>query len=157
MRHTKREDAVARITVVNDRPDFLEVMREILEPADHAVTTLNGDELDVAELAATGPDLLIIDLRLDAQRSRLSGWEMVVLARADHRLEGVPIVLCSADRQGTLEHGDELQALTDVHVLLKPFRLGEVEELVSRLLDREATPMAAALEPPMVTEAGGPP
>ena len=87
---------MARITVVNDRPDFLDVMREILEPEDHAVTTLNGDGIDIAELAETRPDLLIVDLRLDPHRSRLNGSEIVVLARADHRLEEVPIILCSS-------------------------------------------------------------
>ncbi len=133
---------VARVTVVNDRPEFLDVMREILEPAGHEVTTMEGDELDVDQLAATQPDLLIIDLRLDPEKSRLTGWDIIVLARADDRTGSVPIILCSADQIGTRDHGDELQALADVHILLKPFALAEMEDLVRRLLAREAEPTA---------------
>jgi hypothetical protein len=58
--------------------------------------------------------------------------------------------------QGTVAHGDELQALTDVHVLLKPFRVGEVEELVARLLVRGATPTGPPPEPVPSAEVGGP-
>jgi DNA-binding response OmpR family regulator len=130
------------VTVVNDRPEFLELMREILEPAGHLVSTLTGDGLGVDQLAATEPDLLIIDLRLDPDRTRLTGWDFIVLARADDRTSAVPIVLCSADQTGTRDHGDELQALADVHVMLKPFAVAEMEELVRRLLAREPEPVA---------------
>jgi hypothetical protein len=80
---------------------------------------------------------MVIDLRLDPDRSRLTGWDIIVLARAHDRTGTVPIILCSADRIGTQDHGDELQALTDVHILLKPFAVDEMEELVGRLLARE--------------------
>lgn len=135
---------MARVTVVNDRPEFLEVMREILEPAGHDVTTLSGDGLGVDELAGTEPDLMVIDLRLDPDKSRLTGWDIIVLARADDRTGTVPIILCSADRIGTQDHGDELQALSDVHILLKPFAVEVMEELVGRLLSREPALQAEA-------------
>ena len=116
---------MARITVVNDQREFLEVMDEILTTAGHDVTPLKGDGVGVDDLARTRPELLVIDLRLDSNEGRLTGWDLLVLARADDRLQQIPIVLCSADHAGAKVHAEELQALTDVHLLLKPFSIAE--------------------------------
>ncbi len=58
------EGAVARVTVVNDNPEFLELMRELIEDERHVVTTIDGDRDDaLALVVASRPELLIIDLR----------------------------------------------------------------------------------------------
>jgi DNA-binding response OmpR family regulator len=53
---------MARITVVNDYPDFIEMMTSILdEMAGYEVTGLDAADATVEALAATHPDLLIVD------------------------------------------------------------------------------------------------
>lgn len=120
-----------RISVVNDNPDFLELMSAILaEDAGYEVTLFNGDKTSIDELAESRPDLIIVDLILGGA----SGWELVVLSRADDRLSGVPIIICSADVIALRDRAEELERVGSLHVLAKPFSIDEVTELVDRLV-----------------------
>ncbi|MGH2402313.1 MAG: response regulator [Candidatus Limnocylindria bacterium] len=120
-----------RITVINDNPDFLDLMRAILdEDAGYAVTLFAGDATAIGEIAASEPDLIIVDLLLGGA----SGWEIVTLARADQRLADVPVVICSADVTALKDREAELERIGNVHVLAKPFGIDEVTELVERLI-----------------------
>ena len=123
-----------RISVVNDNPEFLELMSAILaEDAGYDVTLFNGEETSMDEIAASEPHLLIIDLLLGGA----SGWEIVALARADERLASVPVLICSADVTALRERADELERIADLHVLRKPFGVDELTDTVAGLLDRE--------------------
>ncbi len=120
-----------RITVINDNPDFLELMRAILdEDAGYAVTLFAGDATATSEIAASDPDLIIVDLLLGGA----SGWEIVTLTRADPRFADVPVVICSADVTALKDRAEELERIGNVHVLAKPFGIDEVTELVERLI-----------------------
>jgi len=120
-----------RISVINDNPDFLELMSAILsEDAGYEVTLVKGDETTIAEIAEAAPHLLIIDLRLGGA----SGWEIVTLSRADERLADVPIIICSADVITLRDREAELKQIGNVHLLAKPFGIDELTELVERLI-----------------------
>src|SRR2546423_5366795 len=66
-----------RITVVNDNPEFLELMDALLEQdSGYDVTTIDADTLDDVEPIRTSqPDPLIIDLRW--RRNGLTGWDVL--------------------------------------------------------------------------------
>ncbi len=120
-----------RISVVNDNPNFLELMSAILdEDAGYEVTLFNGDKTSIDELAESRPDLIIVDLILGGA----SGWELVVLSRADDRLSAVPIIICSADVIALRDREEELVRVGSLHVLTKPFSINEITELVDRLV-----------------------
>ena len=122
-----------RITVVNDNPEFLDLMTAILdEDAGYDVTLFAGDKTSINEIAASHPDLMIVDLLLGGA----SGWEIVTLSRADDRLAGIPIIVCSADVTGLRARGPELERVGNVHVLPKPFGIAEMTELVEKLIGR---------------------
>ena len=129
---------MARLTVVNDSDEFLGVMTEVIREAGHQCTALRGETVTLDDIAATDPELLIVDLRLESGVLN-DGWGIVVGARAHPRLADVPIIICSGDVQFLRERADEIAALADVHTLAKPFRLAEVEDLVTRLLDRASS------------------
>jgi DNA-binding response OmpR family regulator len=122
-----------RITVVNDNPDFLDLVQEALEGAGYAVSVHQGRGLDVDGLVATRPDLLIVDLRLEPGHH--TGWEFLVLARAHPALADVPVIVCSADVAELDERADELRELANTHVLPKPFALAELEGVVGTALN----------------------
>jgi CheY-like chemotaxis protein len=135
-----------RITVVNDTPEFLELMDEILgREAGFDVSPLHGEQVTIDEIANTQPDLLLVDLRLGGGNP--TGWDIVLMARVDDRLREVPLIVCSADLQQLRQREEEMSAMADVHVLPKPFNLDVLEELVGRLLGREAGP-PALMRPP---------
>ena len=122
-----------RISVVNDNPDFLELMSAILdEDAGYDVQLFNGKEMGIDELAASDPNLIVVDLLLGGA----SGWEVVTLSRADQRLADVPIIVCSADVVALRDRAEELASIGKVHVMAKPFGIDELTDLVERLVGR---------------------
>ena len=127
------ESRSPRISVVNDNPEFLELMSAILdEDAGYDVQLFNGKDMGVDALAASHPNLIIVDLLLGGA----SGWEVVTLSRADQRLADVPIIVCSADVAALRERAEELESIGKVHVLAKPFGIDQITELVERLIGR---------------------
>jgi DNA-binding response OmpR family regulator len=122
-----------RISVLNDNPDFLELMSAILdEDAGYDVQLFDGKETGIGELAASDPNLIIVDLLLGGA----SGWEIVTLSRADERLADVPIIVCSADVAALRDRAAELESVGNVHVLAKPFGIDDITALVERLIGR---------------------
>lgn len=120
-----------RISVINDNPDFLDLMSAILdEDAGYEVTLVKGEQATIAEIADSRPDLLIVDLLLGGA----SGWEIVALSRADERLSSVPIIICSADVIALRDRENEMKQIADLHVLAKPFGIDELTKLVERLI-----------------------
>ena len=73
---------------------------------------------------------MIVDLVLGGA----SGWEIVVLSRADDRLATLPILVCSADVAALREKGEELERIGNVHILEKPFGIDEITDIVERLV-----------------------
>ena len=125
-----------RITVINDNPDFLELMGAILDDeSGYEVRLLDGDETGLEQLQETSPDLIIVDLLL----GRASGWELIALARADATLREVPIIVCSADVNQLRERAEELADIGDVHMLKKPFAVDELTSLVDDLIGQPAS------------------
>ncbi len=127
------EHARPRISVLNDNADFLELMSAILdEDAGYEVRLFDGKQTPMRELAASEPDLVIVDLLLGGA----SGWEIVTLCRADPALAEVPIIVCSADVTALRERAEELERIGNVHVLPKPFGIDEITGLVESLVGR---------------------
>jgi DNA-binding response OmpR family regulator len=125
----------ARIVVINDAPDFLDVVTEILEVDGYAVIPYAGEDLSVDELASRDPDLVILDLRLWAGEREISGWEFMLLIRSHDALREVPVIVCSADSDQLREREEELQEIANSYVLPKPFEINELEQMVRAALD----------------------
>ena len=128
-----------RITVVNDNPEFLELMNALLEQdSGYDVTTIDADTLDDVEPIRTSqPDLLIIDLRW--RRDGLAGWDVLLAVRADSELEQLPIILCTGDLQSLEEHAQTIADDVKVATLQKPFHVEDLEARVRQFVG-EATP-----------------
>lgn len=133
------ETARPRISVVNDNPDFLELMSAILDDdAGYDVSLFDGEKTSIDELVSSEPDLVIVDLVLGGA----SGWEIVTLTRAEPKLADLPIIICSADVSALRERSDELGRIGNVHILEKPFSLDEITDAVARLIGR-GTPVTS--------------
>lgn len=119
-----------RITVVNDNPEFLELMHALLEEnSGYDVTTIDGDTIhDVEPIRQSHPDLLVIDLRW--RRDGLAGWDILLAVRGDAELSQLPIILCTGDLRGLEEHAEAIAQDSIVETLQKPFQVAELEDLV---------------------------
>lgn len=124
---------MARITVVNDNPAFLELIGEILGDERHQTTLIDGDFADaLAQIKASAPDLLMIDLRMSGER--LHGWEIAQEVRADPSLDGLPVLVCSADVDGLHQIAEDLEKTQLVRALQKPFAIDDLNAAVDALL-----------------------
>ena len=126
-----------RITVVNDNPEFLELVHDILEGDRYDATTIDGDRPDaLARIRESRPDLLIIDLRLGTQG--LNGWRIAQKVRAEEEFDGLPVLVCSADVLALKEIEEDLARERQVESLSKPFSIGQLTEAVDRLISEAA-------------------
>ena len=121
------------ITVVNDNPEFLEVMRDILEDERYAVTTIDGD-LDGAlrRVLESRPDLLILDLRMGSDQ--LHGWDIAQEIRRAPALQGLPVIICSADVVALRALAEDMAEGQSVRTLEKPFGVTQLIDVVDEML-----------------------
>ena len=124
---------MARVTVVNDNPEFLELIREILESDRFEATTIDGDQADALDrIRASRPDVLMIDLRLG--RDGLHGWRVAQEVRRDPELDGVPILVCSGDVFALRDIEADLATSKHVAALEKPFSIDQLTDTIDELL-----------------------
>lgn len=82
----------ACILAVDDDPNILDAMREILEPWGLTVVTLNEPARFWATLVAANPDLLVLDLEMPT----FDGLDLCRVVRQDPRWGNLPIVVVTA-------------------------------------------------------------
>lgn len=129
---------MTRITVVNDHPEFLELVHDILEGDRYDSVTIDGDRDDAMEaIRASRPDLLMIDLRMGSDE--LHGWDIAQQVRTDPNFDGLPILICSADIQALEALEQDLDATRNVAKLEKPFSIDALTDAIDELL-AEAAP-----------------
>lgn len=125
-----------RVTVVNDNPEFLKLMGDLLREERYAVTLVDGDRDDAIDLVkASQPQALIIDLRLGS--SELHGWEVLQALRSDPALSELPTLMCTGDIRGLEQIADRLAGMRRVSTLKKPFGIDELFSKLDALLERE--------------------
>ena len=128
--------AHTHIVVVNDNPEFLEVMADLLHDHRYAATVIDGDRDNALELVrAAEPDGLIIDLRLG--RDELHGWDVLQQIRSDPELSALPAVICSADVEALVRLREELAGMRRVATITKPFSIDEMLTTLEAVLARE--------------------
>ena len=124
---------MARVTVVNDNPEFLELVHDILEDDRFDATTIDGDRADALNrIKASRPDVLMIDLRLGSDG--LHGWDIAMDVRRDPSLSGLPVLVCSADVLALNQIAGRLAETQHVETLTKPFSIDGLTSAIDRLV-----------------------
>ena len=124
------------VTVVNDNPEFLDLVHDILEGDRYDTTLVDGDRPDALDLIRSSrPDLLMIDVRLGVEGDH--GWEIAQEVRSEPQFEELPVLLCSADTLALQELEAGLAETRRVATLAKPF---EIESLLSTIDELLADP-----------------
>lgn len=124
------------IVVVNDSPEFLALMADILEDERYPVTVIDGDRPGAADLIrAAVPAALIIDLRLGWDE--LHGWDILEEVRRDPALSELPTLICSGDVTALDSLTERLVGMRRIDTLAKPFAVAELFAKLEALLERE--------------------
>ena len=122
----------ATVLVVEDDPNTLESVRDILLSAGYGVdTATTGRDALGRLLDEKQPEVIVLDIRMPV----MDGRQFLTIVRAYHRLASIPvIVLTAVDLQPQLSESVEV-------VMRKPFRpadlVANVEALVSRRVARD--------------------
>jgi two-component system phosphate regulon response regulator PhoB len=125
----------ARILVVDDEPDLLELVRVTLHQAGHQVETAASGREALGALRRQRPDLLILDLMLPD----LSGTELCRRLRADAELASLPVIMLTAK-------ADEVDRVVGFEIgaddyVTKPFSPRELVLRVGAVLRRSRAPV----------------
>jgi DNA-binding response OmpR family regulator len=120
-----------RVLVVNDDPDVLESMRDVLELEGAKVeTAASCAEADLALARGFEPDVAVIDLRVGRGES---GREYAGRLRANPATAGIPIVIMSGDVHALRR----VAHLADA-TLEKPFEVDDLYAVLSSMCREHA-------------------
>lgn len=121
---------VARILVVDDEPDNLELLSELIERLGHLAGTASNGEAGLKKFKDEGPwDMVFTDLGMPG----ISGWDLVrELKTLDPKL---PAVLITG--WGFQLQEDEIKAKKVDYVLSKPFKIKDITRVIDRILARQ--------------------
>jgi len=122
---------MARILIVEDNPDLLQVLRELLGK-EHDVLTLRRGEDAVAEARSFDPELVILDLQLPG----MDGIETGRWIKRELAPQRVPILALTALAQ-TGDPEMVLQSGCCDSYLAKPASIDAIRKRVAELLDGE--------------------
>ena len=120
----------ARILVVDDEPDILQLERMILVNAGYEVETVADGAAALARVAESDYDLIILDVMMPD----LDGFEVCQRIKADPRSSDVPILFLTAkDEPKALLEGFKAGAAMYIS---KPFSEAKLLALVSTLIGK---------------------
>ena len=127
------EDArmgLKHVFVVNGAPEFLDLMRELLQDERYNVTTTNFVPRIFDHVAALRPDLLLLDIHVGEH----SGWDLLERLHEDAATNGIPVVVVSTSPALLARAEAEAERYGGRAYLAKPFDLGELVNIVGGLI-----------------------
>jgi len=116
------------VLVVDDDPDILEALAEILEGEGFEVRRARNGKEALDRLEPEPPQLILLDLMMPV----MDGWEFSQQMRRRPTVASIPIIVLSADRNV----GSKARDIGAVGHLAKPFELTDLLEMVRAALRR---------------------
>lgn len=121
---------MAKIMVVDDDPDFVEIMRTILIAHGYQVITAANGEQALAQMRADKPDLVLLDVMMSYV---LDGLDVSQDMANDPELKRIPIIMVSS--LTSTQHAEMFP--TDMYIpvdhwITKPV---QAEELLTKIAD----------------------
>jgi two-component system alkaline phosphatase synthesis response regulator PhoP len=120
---------MAKILVVDDEPDILNVITMALEHVGHSVVAAEDGQAGVEMAKKEIPDLIVTDVRMP----EMDGYELCQAIRATPELKHIPVLLLSVRGADAIRLGFEAGASD---YMIKPFSIQELTHRVAHLLHR---------------------
>lgn len=117
------------ILIVDDEPSIVLSLQFLMESAGYGVRTAGSGDDALAEITASPPDLVLLDVNLPGR----NGFEVCETIRANPAWRDVRIVMLTA-RGRTIEREKGLALGADGYIT-KPFATDDVVNTVRPLLD----------------------
>jgi CheY-like chemotaxis protein len=123
---------MGRILIVDDDPDFVEIVRAILTADGHDITTASNGEQALKRMRQQTPDLVLLDVMMSYV---LDGLDVTQKMWEDPALRKIPVIMVSsltATRESSLFPTDEHISIDDW--ISKPIDPKALRTRVSQLL-----------------------
>jgi DNA-binding response OmpR family regulator len=122
----------ARILVVNDTQEILELFRMLLEEEEGYDVILSGFPIQqIKEIEHIKPDLIILDLVLGDEKT---GMQMLQMLKMQRSTSTIPVLVCTAALKIVQEQEGYLVS-QGVHVVYKPFDIDDLLTNIEQLLE----------------------
>lgn len=128
---------MARILVINDTQELLEMFRLLLEQEGHEVVLSGMPILKVSEVEQIQPDLIILDIIFGDQKT---GWQMLQMLKMKRSTASIPVIVCTAALHEVQQQEGHLIS-QGVRVIYKPF---DIENLFA-MMDQALKPDGRAV------------
>ena len=126
----------ARVMVVNDTQEILDLFNEILSEEGYEAILYSYAIQDLREVEQVKPDLIILDYIFGAERI---GWQLLQKLKMRRSTETIPVIVCTAAVMEVREMEGYLQA-KGVGLVPKPFTIDDLLEAIEKALRlRDAT------------------
>ena len=119
---------MTRIVVIDDAPEVVAAISEVLRAAGHSVVPVAGDAQAEAKIGEERPDLVLLDLVMPDR----NGFEILRGLRRRNETRSCPVVVVSRKCEPSDRQWARMQGATDF--LAKPFTPGELLDVVRRNL-----------------------
>lgn len=110
--------------IIEDHLDAATIFSEAMKAAQFDTEVIHSGDVALTRLAATTPDIVVLDLNLP----QVSGTEILRCIRADARLVDTRVIVATAHPR----MADELHEKADL-VLIKPVSFTQLRNLAARL------------------------
>jgi len=123
---------MAKILVVDDEIQLIEMVQMRLEANGYDVVAANDGEEGIEKVKSENPDLIILDIMMP----KMDGFEVCKILKNDPQYSKIPIIFLSAKvQEEDLENGKEKGA--DAFVK-KPFETSELLAKITELLQKSS-------------------
>lgn len=123
---------MAKIAVVNDDPDFIELVAQILAECGHQAFSGHADRSVVDLLGHEQPDVVVLDVMLDRGDS---GFNVLTMMRLRKETQHIPVVICTARAPSEIDPLLEKAHQERVSVVYKPFDIDQLTCAIDSALD----------------------
>jgi CheY-like chemotaxis protein len=120
----------ARILVVNDTQEILELFKTILEYEGYEVVLSSFPFQHIKEIEKIQPDLIILDFLFG---NKQMGWQMLQALKMQRSTASIPVIACTAALEDVREQEGYLVS-QGVHVVYKPFDVDQLLTIISQAL-----------------------
>lgn len=118
-----------RITVVNDYPEFLDLMVEFLEEEGFVVTALPKHQGAFEQIKGSRPDIVVCDLVFG---NETHGFGLLDMLQLDPETRDIPLILCTAATEKVREIAPSLAA-KGIRWLEKPFAIEALLDMIKQV------------------------
>ena len=127
----RRQTPRKQVFAVNSSPDFLLIIRELLEDEGYAVTTCDFEPNVFTRIVMRQPDALMVDVAV----GETAGWELLERLHVEPATTGIPLLVTSTS-PALLEQAREQAARYGRHrsFLTKPMDLDELLGTIRQMI-----------------------